>query len=346
MKILIANDGLHAHFYERKAWANALSACGFNVALWDCKKVPAFDAFDSFDPDIFIGQAYNLDAATIKCIYERPHLKVALRAGDWGDHESVVNHEKYGILYCSQREKHILKKLKEETGKPDYVYIHYNENAITKTHNHFQSIGITPRSIMMSADVFSYTNPTVKSELACDIGFVGGYWPYKGQVINRYLFPLLNSVGEYNVKIFGNQSWPVNQYCGLIEDHDVKNLFVSAKICPNFSEPHAEEFGFDVNERIFKILCAGGFCISDYVESYNMFGEGLVMVRSPSEFRETIDYYLSHPEQRKEIANKGQKLVLEQHTCFHRVSDIMKFFGLDQYATQIMNTYKGILNAR
>ena len=28
------------------------------------------------------------------------------------------------------------------------------------------------------------------------------------------------------MKIFGNQVWPVNQYCGLIDDNDVKNLFV------------------------------------------------------------------------------------------------------------------------
>ena len=76
MKIMIANDGLHAHYYERMAWAKAFNACGHRVSVWDINQTSPFDAFDKFEPDIFLGQSYNLDAATIKCIYERPHLKV------------------------------------------------------------------------------------------------------------------------------------------------------------------------------------------------------------------------------------------------------------------------------
>jgi len=88
MKILISSDGYHAHYYQRQSWANAFSKIhGVSVALWDCNSVPAFDAFDSFEPDIFLGQLYNLTPAVIKCIKERPHLKIGLRAGDWGDHE-------------------------------------------------------------------------------------------------------------------------------------------------------------------------------------------------------------------------------------------------------------------
>ena len=126
MKILISNDGTHAHYFQRLSWANTFNAAGIETAIWDCKNIPAFDAFDKFEPDIFLGQAYNLDAATIKCIYERPHLKVGLRAGDWGDQEEEVDKSKFNILYCSQQEKELLKKLKEETGKPDFVHIHYN----------------------------------------------------------------------------------------------------------------------------------------------------------------------------------------------------------------------------
>jgi len=63
MKILISSDGKHAHYFQRMAWANAFSSIGFNVMLWDCKTVPAFDIFDTFEPDIFLGQSYNLDEA-------------------------------------------------------------------------------------------------------------------------------------------------------------------------------------------------------------------------------------------------------------------------------------------
>jgi len=347
MKILICSDGYHAHYFQRMAWANAFSAAGFQVHVWDRNKVNAFDMFDLFEPDIFMGQAYNLDESLIKCIYERPHLKVALRAGDWGDQEKEVDKSKYNILFCTEKEKQLLKKLKDETGKPDFVHIHYPESAIKFTHNHFESIGIKPVSLMMCADTFEYGDAEFDEKLECDIGFVGGYWPYKAQVMDRYLTPLLHPLGRYKAKIFGNQPWPVNQYCGLIDDKDVKNLFKSAKICPNLSEPHAQEYGFDVNERIFKILYAGGFCISDNVEAYKMFGDGIVIADSPDDFREKIEHYANTDEgtiDRSFIIEKGQKFVAENHTGFHRIATIMKEFGYEDMSFGILKAYKDALN--
>lgn len=336
MKILISSDGVHAHYFQRLSWVNALNACGLNATLWDCKNVSAFDAFDSFEPDLFLGQSYNLTDSLLKCIYERPHLKVALRAGDWGDHEQTVDKTKYNILYCSEAEKQILKRLKEETGKPDFVHIHYTDDSVKNTHNHFSKIGIDAKSLMMCADTFSYGGSEFDENLACDIGFVGGYWPYKGLVINDYLFPLLGNVGDYSVKIFGNQPWPANQYCGLIADNKVKDLFKSAKISPNLSEPHAQAFGIDVNERIFKVLYSGGFCVSDSVASYNMFEDGIVLAYSPEDFKDKINYYLQNPEERTKISQRGREIVKEKHTGFDRAAEIIKHLGMNSLADNIL----------
>ena len=343
MKVMISSDGGHAHFFQRSAWANAFRACNIEAHLWDCKNVTAFDAFDTIQPDVFLGQSYNLDDATIKCIYERPHMKVGLRAGDWGDWEKLIDKNKFNVLFCSNKEKEMLKKLKDETGKPDFVHIHYNEKAVKQTHNYFESIGIKPISLMMCADTTIYSQAVFDEKLACDIGFVGGYWPYKAQVMDKYLLPLLDPMGKYSCKIFGNQAWPVNQYCGLIEDQDVKNLFVSAKICPNLSEPHAQEFGIDVNERIFKILYAGGFCISDNVESYNMFGDGLVMADSPQDFQNKVDYYLQNQDERKMISRIGRNIVKENHTGFHRNATILKELGHINLSNSILKSAKEAL---
>ena len=339
MKVLISNDGTHAHYYQRMAWANALQSFGIKTAFWNCKTVPAFDVFDNFEPDIFLGQSYNLTPDVIKCIYERPHLKVGLRAGDWGDHQDSVDHTQYNILYCPPRERELLKKLKDETGQPEFVHIHYNEEAIQQTHNHFKSIGIRPISMMMCADVISYAEATFDPQLECDIGFVGGYWPYKGQVIDDYLFPMLHPVGKYRIKIFGNQPWRANQYCGVISDEKVKDLFVSAKICPNLSEPHAQKFGFDINERIFKILYAGGFCVSDAVEGYKIFDDGIVTASCPESFRDKIDYYLDNPLERQQIALKGHNCVRQNHTGFHRAAQILTEFGLEDLSSQLLQQY-------
>lgn len=336
MKILICSDGRHAHFYQRSAWANAFDACGHDVYFWDKNSYNTFDVFDMSEPDIFLGQSYNLDDAVIKCIKERPHLRVGLRAGDWGDHRKEVDESAYRILFCSEKEKNVLKKLKDETGKPDFVHIHYPDWAVKQTHNHFEKIGIPAHSIMMCADAHSYSGAERKDHLECDLGFVGGYWPYKGIVIDPYLMPLLHPVGKYNVKIFGNQPWSVNQYCGVIKDNEVKNLFASAKICPNLSEPHAQKFGFDVNERIFKVLLSGGFCITDNVAGYRMFEDGIVMANSPEDFKEKVDYYLKNPTEVAKIKEKGYWTVKENHTNYNRAAKIMKLFGYETEAQKIL----------
>lgn len=340
MKILIAGDGYHAHHYQRMAWANAFMGCGIEVAIWDTKQNAAFDVFDMFEPDIFMGQAYNLDRATIKCIKERPHLKVGLRAGDWGDQTSEIDRDKYNILTCSNKERQMLEELKNQTGQPEFIHIHYTPEAIKHTHGNFEKIGIKPISLMMCADVASYDNASFDQALECDIGFVGGFWSYKAQVIKPYLFPLLHPFGEYHTKIFGNQPWKVNQYCGMIDDDKVKDLFVSAKICPNLSEPHAQAYGFDVNERIFKILYAGGFCISDNVKGYkDVFGDGVPLAENPDNFRELVNHYLQNPDDRLELAKKGHSLVKNNHTNFHRIAQILDEFGYSDLSSKLLKQY-------
>ncbi len=323
-KILIQSDGLHAHYYQRMAWANGFTALGHQVAFWDMSTCSAFDVFDSFEPYLFLGQSYNLDASIVKCIKERPHLKVGLRVGDF-------KNDNPHILSIGRKEKDTLLELQESTGQVKFVHIHYTPEGVEQTHSEYGQYGLNPVSLMMCADLQSYYHSSYDPALACDIGFVGGFWPYKGQVITPYLFPLLEESKGYNVKIFGNQPWRVNQYCGTIKDDKTKDLLASANVCPNLSEPHAQEFGFDVNERIFKILCAGGFCVSDNVEGYKMFGDGIAIADSPKDFHEKIEYYTRDSAGHIESdirARMGHEFVMKKHTNIHRAAEVLSHFGL------------------
>lgn len=339
IKILIANDGYHAHYFERKSWLNAINSLNFAEAVMYDIKQPAFRVFDEFEPDIFIGQLYNLDEATIKCIKNRPHLKVGLRAGDYGELETDP---KFNILKVTEKEIKILDKLKKETGQPEFVYIHYEPESVKKTHSKFEEMGVKTAGILLCADVHSYIGGVYNDDFACDIAFVGGYWPYKAQIIDRYLLPLCFPVGKYSIKIFGNQGWQnVNQFCGLIQENKVKDLFVSAKICPNLSEPHAHEYGIEVNERAFKVLASGGFCIGDSVDSHKrIFQDGMVFASDPSDFKEKLDFFLNNKEERDRVSKVGQGLVLKNHTNYHRVAQIFGLFGYDVESKLILSSWE------
>jgi spore maturation protein CgeB len=341
MKILIANDGYHAHYFERMAWANAFNSDNNNIAyLYDVNNSRAYDVFDHFEPDIYIGQLYNLNPATIKCISERPQLKVALRAGEWNDGKRDPN-----ILFVTEKEVNNFRTLLNTTGKPDFIYSHYQQKDIEQTHAGFTLAGVKVVGVPMSADVHVYMNGNYNPALACDIGFVGGYWPYKGQVIDKYLTPLCKDF-KYNIKIFGNQPWPhVNQYCGTISDNHVADLFKSARICPNLSEPHAHTRGIDVNERAFKILCAGGFCIMDNVRAAKeLLPQGIVYADNPEHFAELVDYYLSNPDESLEIGEFGRMKVLQEHTNFHRAILFLLEFNENHAAERLGAVYRDYIN--
>lgn len=343
LNVLIANDGYHAHYFERLAWLHAFNNIpGITAYMYNCKSEKAFDVFIKYNPDIFIGQLYNMDSATIKCIKENPHLKVALRTGEWGDFKIDP---RFTNLIVTEKEIKTLEDLIKTTGQPEFLFSHYLQEDIDKTHCHFKNkLGVDVKSILLSADIHTYLNSEYDERFVCDIGFVGGYWPYKGYNLDQYLTPLCFPVGQYNIKIFGNQLWRhVNQYCGTIKDHDVKNLFKSATICPNLSEPHAIEYGIEINERSFKILCAGGFCIADNVLSHKkIFQNGVVFADSPNDFKEKVDFYLKNPNERLKIIDLGKNLVLNNHTNFHRVATFLSYFGYDNLSKQTLNIWSNI----
>ena len=235
MKILISSDGPHAHYYIRLGWGRAFKAAGHKVYIWDIASKPAFDAFDEFEPDLFMGQTYNLNDAVYKCIKNRPHLKVVMRGSDWGDMEKEIDKDKFPILTANEEEKRLLEKLKKETGKPDFVHNHYHQNWIEKTHNKWRDIGIEPVSLLHGADVFDFANGQVVDHLKSDVSFIGGYWPYKAKCLDKYLVRLCHPVGKFNVKIFGSSDWPVVQYQGRISGEQQKDVFRSAIVSPNIS---------------------------------------------------------------------------------------------------------------
>ena len=116
MKILISSDGPHAHYYIRTSWAKVFANSGHQVKMWEINQESAFDIFDDFEPDLFMGQTYNLNNALFKCIKERPHMKVVLRASDWGEMQDDIDLVKYPILVAQEEEKKLLEKL---SSKPE-----------------------------------------------------------------------------------------------------------------------------------------------------------------------------------------------------------------------------------
>ncbi len=338
MKILISSDNKFAHYYERLGLANAFNYAGHQTIMWDLQGKSAHDMFNEFEPDIFIGQTFNLNRALIKCIKARPELKVILKAGEWSDFSDKLDTKKYPVLIADDREQGLVRELLETTGRPNFLFVHYHPDYVSQTHGRWtEKSGIPVHGLMNAADIFNYTNGVYREEFACQVAFVGGYWGYKSRVLDKYMLPLCQPNSGIHVKIFGNQNWPVPQYCGFVETNYVKDIFSSALICPNLSEPHSQDFGYDIIERPFKLLSNKSFVISDRVAGLeNLFPDGIVYVDTPEEFREKIAHYVKHPDERHAIAEKGYKAVIANHTYFDRCVSIADKLGLNILAADML----------
>jgi len=345
MRILIANDSPFAHYFIRLGLSRAFVACGHEVIIWDINKKPTFDAFDEFDPQLFIGQTYNVDDAIIKCVAERPDMKVIMKASDWGNISDSLDRKRFPVLIANKKEIDNIKRLKDETGKPDFGYIHYMEHRLPETHNHWDSVGLRIESLLSAADVFDFVNGVSKPEYECDMGFLGGRWGYKSVTFDKWFMPLLNPQSDLKVKIFGNQSWGVPQYCGVLPNGEEKHFLKSCSVCPNLSEPHSQAFGYDLLERVWKLWANKCFCISDYVEDFEKIFPAMPMYRTPKDFMEGIDCWtkvVNNEQTKQDIIDECYDLVINSGTYFHRISHIFNKLDCKNESEDAIITYRDI----
>jgi hypothetical protein len=338
----------NGEFYRHLGFANALVAGGNDFFFWYPEKKPLIDILDELKPDIFIGTTFDLNRSIINALNLHPEVKVVLKGGNWGEHDDEIDRKKYPIVFISEQEKKILAEWKEKVGKPDYVMCHYHGSFVDGTMGLWRTIGIEPIDIMNAADTVIYGRGTKNPEFQCDVSFVGGYWPYKAQNIDRYLIPLCQPKSNLNVKIFGNMKWSVQQYLGLINDNDVKNLYASSKICPNVSESHSNVYGFDLVERPFKILSSGGFLLmDDVIIAKQLFGDTVNFYHDPKDFFEKIVHFLKNPQDR--VNDKAIELVYKEHTYFHRMAYLLFKLGYESEAKQVILAgakYNGCTNTK
>ena len=339
MNICFANSNEGAHLYQRLGLIKALNRSGHNAFIWDSRRTPVFDLFDTNDIDVFIGTTFEITPGLIQCLKEKP-CKVVMKAGDYGEACSKYDLTKYEILVASESELSKVRSLYDAGLKIDVIGCHYIPEKIQETHGYWNKFGCKVASLGLGCDVYDYhpSNPLPMFE--CDLSIVGGLWKYKQKTAEQYVFPLLDVKNNYRVKIFGNQSWPSEFYLGNIETRYVKHLFASTKIGLHFGEPHTS-LGYEISERPMKLMSSKCFCLSDYNESLSILftNNELYMAKTPQEYHEMVDYFLKNEDERRGYIERGYETVIDKHTYFHRAAELLSYLGMDIEAKQIMDTY-------
>ena len=118
---------------------------------------------------------------------------------------------------------------------------------------------------------------------------------------------------------------PLVHNCGVARSFTMMpRIFKCSKINLNMT---ARTIRSGLPQRIFDIMAAGGFVLSNYqaeIPEYFIPGEDIVLYESIPDLLEKIGYYLSHEEERLLIAHNGYEKVKKQHLLAHRAQEMLK----------------------
>jgi len=115
---------------------------------------------------------------------------------------------------------------------------------------------------------------------------------------------------------------------------EIQNIYHSAIVCPNihgdFQKGIACEFfqtpAEMINERIFQVILAGGFCVSDNTPIVRDFftEDEVPIAENKEDFKEIIDHFVAHPDDRLPYMEKAKAHIMKEHLYIHRIKKLIE----------------------
>jgi hypothetical protein len=162
------------------------------------------------------------------------------------------------------------------------------------------------------------------NEQSYDVAFLAsGYSPDRQKFVR-----FLRSVRSFSLGLYGS-GWPDNWSLGqnLYNFHEAAKVYRASKLALGDSQwPNS---GF-VSNRIFQILAAGNTALCHQwfrgIENLGLYdGQTCIIWQDFNDLEQKIIYYLANENERKQIADRGEKLALERHSFNARVREL---FGM------------------
>lgn len=246
-------------------YAKVLSYSGLEVGVYNTESYSAFDVFDTFNPNLYLGNISNIPKSLVKVLKEQPHLKFAF-IQDGKIDERFWELDKEGVHpYFILGQSPELEKFK--------VYSNYT-----------------------TSDFLTYYNGKVSPILATDVVVAE-------EIIDVDLFCLPD---EYVFRIFSpNLIYHMN-YCGNINEQNIKNVYASAKV--SLCSAHNR----------LNCIIAGG-----YPMDINSSEEEVIQAVKRDNTKEKAELL-------KDALTK---------TSFHITSDILKYFDEQALSEKVMAAF-------
>ena len=327
-KRIVINVGLSAIAIMRTAYAKVFQSLGWEVFIYNGSE-PILDFFKKVEPSVYMFGSWELDRSTTKAIAMRPNLELIMWAPNWGSLSGDIMLSGHQVLMASPEEISFVEQIKQ-TNKLDYCFQYYHQRWMEQTHDSWRNIGVEPIGLPMAGCLFDYSLGETNEILSCDGSIVSGHWSYKAINLKKYIYPLANIPG-FNLKVFGYGDWAIAQNIGSIATENMKHLFASSKVCLSCFEP-LSDLHFDCSERIFKVMSAGGFCVSqsNQTAQRDIVPDGCIVWAepdNPQDFVDKVIHYASNPEERLPFIKNAVNYAYTNGNYFARAKDMFSHLG-------------------
>jgi spore maturation protein CgeB len=171
------------------------------------------------------------------------------------------------------------------------------------------------------------SSPGDQRKYGCDLVTASNMYYYRAKSLEMFL--------NYDMKIWGQSypSWLSSPLRAIYQDEYVAEeekarAYNAAKIVLNTMH-YGEIEG--VNCRLFEAAGCGAFQIADWKPALPDLFEPekeIVTFRTQQELKEKVDFYLAHPKERREIADRAYARAHREHTYEMRLEKMFEIIGL------------------
>ena len=111
-----------------------------------------------------------------------------------------------------------------------------------------------------------------------------------------------------------------------IDNDKLYQYYAGAEVVLNDHREDMRYYGF-VSNRIYDVTASGGFVFTDYLpEIEQVYGDNVATYKDFDEFKDRLDYYLKHPEERQQMAEKARQITLKYFTNDTAAANFDKIF--------------------
>jgi spore maturation protein CgeB len=169
-----------------------------------------------------------------------------------------------------------------------------------------------------------------RAKFGCDLVAMGTLHYYRARMLELF--------EGYDLKIWGRNAPPwllssakskyMNSY---VTESEKAKAMCAAKIA--LTTIHCSEIE-GVNGALFQTAGCGAFQIADWKPALCELFEPeteIVTFHTREELKEKVDYYLAHPQERQEIADRAYVRARNEHTYQHRLTKMLELLGLSSH---------------